>query len=131
MSDELEVNIALIEKARTHWGLQLPELRENESPESYFVRTKLVLEKGSRLKLNSFLTLAVLPPMVLWKDLDPAAWPEDAFAKHRLLPGILGAKEFHQSSGSDGPIDIDDPEPPHTSCPWCYSRPSCATRGFP
>ena len=109
MGDELEVNIALIEKARTHWGLQLPELRENDSPESYFVRTKLVLEKGSRLKLNSFVTLAVLPPMVLWKDLDPAAWPEDAFAKHRLLPGILGAKEFHQSSGSDEPIDIDDP----------------------
>jgi len=109
VGDELEVNIALIEKARAHWGLQLPELRENDSPESYFVRARLVLEKGSRLKLNCFITLAVLPPMVLWKDLDPAAWPEDAFARHRLLPGILGAQEFHQTSGGDDFIDIDDP----------------------
>ena len=109
IGDELEVNIALIEKARAHWGLQLPDLRESDTPESYFVRAKLVLEKGRRLKLNCFVTLAVLPPMVLWKDLDPAAWPENAFAMHRLLPAILGAKEFHQTAGGDEFIDIDDP----------------------
>lgn len=107
--DELEVNIALIEKARTHWGLQLPEMREEEAPESYFIRIKAVLEKGLRLKLNNFVTLAVLPPMVLWKDLDPALWPEDAFSRHRLLPGMLGATEIPQASGEDGPCDIDDP----------------------
>lgn len=107
--DELEVNIALIEKARTHWGLQLPELRQDESPESYFIRTKTVLAQGQRLQFNCFATLAVLPPMILWKDLDPQAWPQDAFANHRLLPGLLGATEFHQSAGSGSDIDIDDP----------------------
>lgn len=113
MGDELEVNIALIEKARQHWGLALPELREEEKPESYYVRAKLVLEKGRRLTFKNFVTLAVLPPMVLWKDLDPAAWPEDAFANHRLLPGILSVKEISQSGGSEGPIDIDDPANAH------------------
>ena len=108
--DELEVNSALTEKARSHWGLQLPQLRNGESPESYFIRTKEVLEKGSRLKLNTYVTLAVLPPMILWKDLDASAWPSDAFANHRLLPSLLGAKEFSQSNVDDGgSIDIDDP----------------------
>jgi hypothetical protein len=108
--DELEINSALIEKAKSHWGLQLPQLRNEESPESYFIRTKEVLQKGSRLQLNSYVTLAVLPPMILWKDLDAAAWPTDAFANHRLLPSLLGAKEFSQSIGDDGgSIDIDDP----------------------
>ncbi len=109
MGDELEVNMAIVEKARSHWGLELPKLRNEESPESYFIRTRGVLEKGSRLKLSSFVTLAVLPPMILWKDLDPEAWPDDAFAKHRVLPGMLGAKEFNQPSGDENEIDIDDP----------------------
>lgn len=107
--DELEVNIALVEKARAHWGLHLPDLRDEESPESYFIRTKAVLAQGHRLQFNCFATLAVLPPMILWKDLDPQAWPQDAFANHRLLPGLLGAAEFRQTSSGDSDIDIDDP----------------------
>lgn len=107
--DELEVNIALVEKAATHWGIKMPDLRNEESPESLFIRAKMILAQGRRLKLFNYVTLAVLPPMVLWKDLDPGAWPADAFAKHRLLPGLLGATEFQQSSGDNEEIDIDDP----------------------
>lgn len=105
----LEVNVALIEKAREHWGLNLPSLRENETPESYFVRTKAVLDQGRRLTLRTFVTLSVLPPMILWRDLDPEKWPEDAFAEHRLLPGLIGATEIAGVDGDDTIIDIDDP----------------------
>ena len=105
----LEVNVALIEKAREHWGLNLPALRENETPESYFVRAKAVLDQGRRLTLRTYITLSVLPPMVLWRDLDPEKWPEDAFAEHRLLPGLIGANEIAGVDGEDSIIDIDDP----------------------
>ena len=105
----LEVNVALIEKARDHWGLQLPTLRPEETPESYFIRVQSVLEEGQRLTLRSFITLSVLPPMVLWRDLDPAKWPADAFANHRLLPGLIGATEITGVQGDDSIIDIDDP----------------------
>lgn len=105
----LEVNVALIEKAREHWHLNLPALRENETPESYFVRVKAVLDQGRRLTLRIFITLSVLPPMVLWRDLDPEKWPEDAFAAHRLLPGLIGATEMGGVDGDDTIIDIDDP----------------------
>lgn len=105
----LEVNVALIEKAREHWGLQLPALRENETPESYFIRVKAVLEQGRRLTLRPFITLSVLPPMILWRDLDPEKWEDGAFAAHRLLPGLLGAAEIAGVEGDDTIIDIDDP----------------------
>jgi len=106
----LEVNVALIEKAQADWGLQLPELREDETPESYFVRARMVLEQGRRLKLRHYVTLAVFPPMILWRDLDPDVWPQDAFASHRLLPGLVGACEITGVAGDDSIIDIDDPE---------------------
>lgn len=105
----LEVNVALIEKAREHWGLTLPALRENETPESYFVRVKAVLAQGQRLTLRAFVTLSVLPPMILWRDLDPEKWPDSAFAAHRLLPGLVGAAEIAGVDGDDTIIDIDDP----------------------
>lgn len=105
----LEVNVALIEKAREHWGLQLPALRNEESPESYFIRAKAVLAQGRRLSLRTFITLSVMPPMVLWRDLDPEKWPPDAFSEHRLLPGLVGASEITGVDGDDTLIDIDDP----------------------
>lgn len=105
----LEVNVALIEKAREHWGLKLPPLREEESPESYFIRAKAVLDQGRRLTLRNFVTLSVLPPMVLWRDLNPENWPTDAFANHRLLPGMIGATELGGSAQDDMVVDIDDP----------------------
>lgn len=106
----LEVNVALIEKAREHWGLELPALREEETPESYFVRVKAVLAQGQRLTLRTYVTLSVLPPMILWRDLDPEKWSDGAFAEHRLLPGLVGAAEIGGVDGDDTIIDIDDPE---------------------
>lgn len=106
---ELEINVALIEKAREHWGLNLPSLRNDETPESYFVRVKSVLDQGRRLTLRTFVTLSVLPPMIMWRDLDPEKWPEDAFANHRLLPGLIGATGITGVDGDDTVIDIDDP----------------------
>lgn len=108
----LQVNVALGEKMRQHWGLELPALREDESPESYFIRVEAVLAKGQRLSLRRFATLAVLPfpRMVLWKDLDPAAWPEAAFSDHRLLPGLLGAAQVSGEATAGDTIDIDAPE---------------------
>src|SRR6185437_13701554 len=95
MDEGLQVNIALAEKMR-QFGLELPALRDGESPESYFIRVEGVLEQGRRLSLRRFATLAVLPfpRMVLWKDLDPKNWDEGAFAEHPLLPILLRAKSM-------------------------------------
>jgi hypothetical protein len=111
-SDEgLEVNIALIEKLR-QMGLELPELRSEETPESYFIRVEGVLEKGRRLSLRHFATLAVLPfpRMVLWKDLDAGKWADGAFAEHPLLPILVRAKAAGGAPSMGVTLDIDHPE---------------------
>lgn len=109
--DGLQINVALAEKLRQHMGLEMPELREDETPEAYFVRLDEILSKGKRLKLRRFLTLAVLPfpQMVLWKDLDPDLWT-GAFARHRLLPSMLGAAPMGGDPSPRDPYDIDAPE---------------------
>lgn len=111
--ETLQVNVALAEKMRENFGLELPQLRENETPESYFIRTAEVLAKGNRLSLRRFVTLAVLPfpRMVLWKDLDPALWAEGAFSEHPLLPMLLRAKSSGGGSTKMGEThDIDSEE---------------------
>jgi very-short-patch-repair endonuclease len=118
----LQLNVALAEKMRESFGLELPALRADETPESYFIRVELVLAKGRRLTLRRFATLAVLPfpRMVLWTDLDPAGWPDGAFSKHPLLPMLLRAK----SSGGGAPMgethDID-------AHPWATKAPPLVT----
>ena len=108
----LQTNIALAEKMREHWNLAMPPLREDERPESYFIRLRAVLEQGRDLKLKQFVTLAVLPfpQMVLWKDLDPDRWPEDAFGSHRLLPAVMGVSAMNGDASPGEPYDIDDDE---------------------
>lgn len=113
-----QVNIALVEKLK-QIGIDLPaELREGETPESYFIRANGVLAKGRRLSLRRFATLAVLPfpRMVLWKDLDPTLWPEGAFADHEMLPCLLGAKDFAGETRLGETIDID-------AAPWADTAP--------
>jgi very-short-patch-repair endonuclease len=107
--DGLQVNVALAEKMRESFGIELPQLRENEEPESYFVRTAELLAKSERLSLRRFATLAVLPfpRMVLWKDLDPDIWPDGAFSDHPLLPMLLRAKSSGGSSAMGETHDID------------------------
>lgn len=115
----LQTNVALAELMRQRLGLELPELREDETPESYFIRVEEVLKKGSRLSLRRFATLAVLPfpRMVLWKDLDPAQWPDGAFADHDILPGLLGAKDSGGGGAMADTFDIDDQ-------PWADNAPA-------
>jgi hypothetical protein len=53
--------------------------------------------------------------MVLWKDLDPAAWADGAFASHDLLPGLVGAKDVGGASMAET-FDID-------AAPWADKAP--------
>ena len=108
----LVVNIALSEKMRVDWGLVAPELREGESPESFFVRLKLVLDEGRNLSLRQFVTLAVLPfpQMILWRDLAPENWENDAFGSHRLLPALMGAAPMEGIASDGKSYNIDDPK---------------------
>lgn len=95
--EDLQINMAMRELLKQRFHIDAPALRENETPESYFIRLKGVLDDDprARLSLRRFVTIAVLPfpRMVLWQDLDPEVWPEGYLDRHPLLPKLLGAEE--------------------------------------
>jgi very-short-patch-repair endonuclease len=106
----LQVNVALVEKMARHFGLDMPRLREGETPESFFIRVEAVLAQGQRLSLRRFATLAVLPfpRMVLWQDLDPVNWADGAaFADHPLLPQLVSARGMDSGPALSQTHDID------------------------
>lgn len=107
--EDLQLNVAMRELLRQRFGLEAPELRDSETPESYFIRLAGLLEETGRFSLRRFVSLAVLPfpRMVLWQDLDPEQWPENAFSEHELLVRLLGADSSGSapSFGEDYPID--------------------------
>lgn len=111
--EDLQVNMAMRELLKQRFHVDAPALRENETPESYFIRLKGALEEDprARLTLRRFVTIAVLPfpKMVLWQDLDPEVWPEGYLDHHPLLPKLLGAEE--SGGGRDFLKDypLDDP----------------------
>ena len=109
--EDLQVNVAMRELLRQRFGLEAPELREDETPESYFIRLAGVLEQTKRFRLRRFVTLAVLPfpRMVLWQDLDPDSWPDGAFARHDLLVRLLGAESSGGAPAFGEDYPIDDP----------------------
>lgn len=117
--EDLQVNVAMRELLRQRFGLEAPELRENETPESYFIRLAGVLEQTKRFRLRRFVTLAVLPfpRMVLWQDLDPEVWPDGAFAGHDLLVRLLGAESSGGAPAFGEDYPIDDPTFPQAVPP--------------
>ncbi|WP_265571058.1 DUF4011 domain-containing protein [Sphingomicrobium nitratireducens] len=113
--DEPEINIALREKLRRPpYGIELPEMREEEEPSSYFSRVENVLEEAGRpnFRVRRFATLAVLPfpRMVLWRDLDPEIWDDHAFGKHDLLASLLAATDKLQGGGLQSDHDVESLE---------------------
>jgi hypothetical protein len=112
--EDLQVNMAMRELLKQRFHLDAPALRENETPESYFIRLKGVLEEEPRLRLSlrRFVTLAVLPfpKMVLWQDLDPEVWPAECLDRHPLLPKLLGAADAGGGSDFLKDYHLDEPE---------------------
>jgi hypothetical protein len=47
--------------------------------------------------------------MVLWKDLDPAAWPDDGYAAHRLLSRCCYGAADVESPARKNLVNIDAP----------------------
>ena len=112
--EDLQINVAMRELLRQKFHIEVPKLREDETPESYFVRLGIVLGEDPRLRLSlrRFVTLAVLPfpRMVLWQDLDPGIWPDGALDNHPLLPQLLGAKNAEGGGAFREDYAIDEPE---------------------
>jgi len=92
--EDLDVNIALRELLRRQFGLGLPEVAEDETPESYFAKVTPLLADAKRLCIRRFITIGIFPfpRMALWADLDPERWPSDTLLSHDQVALLLGGR---------------------------------------
>jgi transcription elongation GreA/GreB family factor/very-short-patch-repair endonuclease len=99
--DDIAENFTLREKLRQQFRLELPELDEADTPETYLQKIKTAVSKRRRWTVRRQLTLAFLSfgKLAIWADLDPERAP--ALLKSPLLADIFkggtaaGGSGFH------------------------------------
>ncbi|MCC6670369.1 MAG: DUF4011 domain-containing protein [Planctomycetes bacterium] len=106
VQEDLFVNPNLLELARRIHGVALPEgdlEAEGFVPTEYFAKVEAALQglPGWRVHAELHLGLFSFAKLLLYRDLDPEAWPaQDALEAHRGVASLLGA-------------DAPRPAPPH------------------
>ncbi len=75
--DDVAENFTLREKLRQQFRLELPELGEEETPETYFAKIRMAVAKRRRWTVRRQLSLAFLSfgKLAIWADLDPERSP--------------------------------------------------------
>lgn len=111
VDDSLLPNLTLSEKLAIDFGLALPEVTDDIKPDAYL---KLVESKISsnqprwKVRRQANLSLLNFAKQVIYEDLDPNNWPEDA--KIEELPNI---RMFFESIESDTDVGANTYLPEH------------------
>lgn len=110
--EDVETNLSLVEKMRRDFGLEVPPLEDEDSPEIYFAKFADILKLKKRWSIRRHITLALLSfgKLLMYRDLDPKTWPlGQSIAKHPLVRELFeGTKKPDSAVAEEYPID--DPE---------------------
>ena len=104
-------NATLAEYLKRKFDVELPELTDDDSPESYFKKTKGLCVDFQRWRVHRFLTIRIFSDakLAIYTDLDCDAWPDDeTLSKHggiRQLMSETGVADV--SYAEDHDIDGD------------------------
>ena len=111
-ADQIEQNLSLREKLKRDFGLDLPELADEETLERYFLKFREILDAKPRWRLRRRVTLglAYFGKLLMLRDLDPKNWPKEAdLIEHpRINDFFAGAKHPVSSFAEDYLIDAPD-----------------------
>jgi len=107
--EDVETNLSLVEKMRRDFGIAIPLLEDNDTPESYFEKfTEILrLKKSWSIRRNLTLSLLSFGKLLMYRDLDPRNWPPDqSIAKHALVRELFeGSKNPNIELAEEYPID--------------------------
>lgn len=107
--EDVETNLSLVEKMRRDFGIEIPLLDDNDTPESYFEKFTEILRLKKTWSIRRHLTLALLSfgKLLMYRDLDPRNWPPDqSIAKHALVRELFeGSKNPNIELAEEYPID--------------------------
>ena len=99
--EDVETNLSLVEKMRRDFGLEIPLLEDEDTPERYFDKFAEILELKKRWPIRRHITLALLSfgKLLMYRDLDPKTWPAgQSIAKHPLVRELFEGTKNPTSS---------------------------------
>ncbi len=113
--DDLAANLPLQERLRQDFGIELPDIdadaREGWTPSHYFAQVREAVSHQREWSIDEngmvigFFSFAKL---LMYHDLDPSNWPDDALCDSKLLSGLL-SEGFEADEPLFGPEDrLDD-----------------------
>ena len=107
--EDVETNLSLVEKMRRDFGLEVPPLEEDDTPELYFARFADILRLKKSWSIRRHITLALLSfgKLLMYRDLDPKTWPAgQSIAQHPLVRELFeGTKNPEIELAEEYPID--------------------------
>jgi hypothetical protein len=110
--DDSEINLTLRERLLRDFGLVLPDLGEEDTPERYLTKTEEAIREMKRWCVRRFVTVGLFSfsRLVTYHDLDPERWPEQkALHLHPVLVELLGGSDRGEALYADD-YEIDQPE---------------------
>lgn len=109
--EDIVANISLQEKLRRDFYLEVPEVEEEDAPESYFQKVERIIGGQERWRVRRQITLTLLSfgKVLMYRDLDPGTWPNDGGpAQHpRIREFFEGIQQKEIKIAPD--YRIDDP----------------------
>ena len=90
--EDLTTNLSLVEKMRRDFGIDIPVLQDEETPEQYFGRFREILEHKRDWRICRQVSLGLLSfgKLLMYLDLDVDRWPKSSpLATHPRLTDIL------------------------------------------
>jgi hypothetical protein len=109
--DDLSTNLSLVEKLRRDFGLEMPTLEDDDTPESYFARFAPLLKHKKRWRIRHQITLSLLSfgKLLMYLDLDPKTWQTGPpISKHPIVKELFEGRKS-ETIGHAEEYPIDDP----------------------
>jgi len=107
--EDLATNLSLVERMRRDFGVEIPALNDDDTPEEYFDRFRPILEQKRRWRIRRQVTLTLLSfgKLLMYRDLDPSTWP--AVITHPLVKELFEGRKSDTVTQADE-FAIDAPE---------------------
>ncbi len=113
LEEDITSNLSLIEKFKTDFGLELPEVPDTDdlTLTDYFAAVEKAVVSQQRFAVHPndvVLAFFSFSKFLMYRDLDPQNWPSDrALTEHVLVRGLLtdGFRSEPGIIGDDEPLD--------------------------
>jgi hypothetical protein len=114
LGEESDVNETLSERLGRDFGLRLPSLEEDDTPEVYFSKLEKVIEGKKRWRVRRFVVIGhfAFARLVIYNDLDPKLWPGEVgiVGNSNILKLFAGGdKGDKEESFSAEEYEVDNP----------------------